>query len=53
MEPTNMTIRDLDFGNDVIPVIPQDEALNLDIKFYFSDVSSTYTRRRSGKYEKR
>jgi len=35
----NTTMRDLDSSNDVISVIPQDEALNLDIKFYFSKVS--------------
>lgn len=32
-------MQDLDYANDVIPVIPQDEILNLDIKFYFSKVS--------------
>ena len=31
-------MRDLDSTNDVIAVIPQDEVLNLDIKFYFSKV---------------
>jgi len=35
----NKTMQDLDYANDVIPVIPQDETLNLDIKFYFSKVS--------------
>jgi len=33
-------MRDLDSSSDVIPIVPQEEALNLDIKFYFSKVSS-------------
>jgi hypothetical protein len=33
-------MRDLGSTYDVVDVIPQDEALNLDIKFYFSKVSS-------------
>jgi hypothetical protein len=36
----NTTMRDLDSTYDMVAVIPQDEALNLDIKFYFSKVSS-------------
>ena len=36
----NTTMRDLDSTNDVIAVIPQDEVLDLDIKFYFSKVPS-------------
>ena len=32
----NRMMRDVDSGNDVVPIIPQDEALNIDIKFYFS-----------------
>ncbi|KAF8636263.1 hypothetical protein AX16_011033 [Volvariella volvacea WC 439] len=36
----NTTMRDLDSGNDMIAVIPQDESLNLDIKFYFSTVAN-------------
>jgi ABC-type transport system involved in Fe-S cluster assembly fused permease/ATPase subunit len=33
-------MRDRGSNIDVISVTPQDEALNLDIKFYFSKVSS-------------
>ena len=32
-------MRDLSSSSDVIPIIPQEEALNLNIKFYFSKVS--------------
>lgn len=35
---TNETMRDLQSGDDVISVIPRDEVLNLNIKFYFSKV---------------
>jgi hypothetical protein len=34
-QPNGM-MRDIDSGNDVVSIIPQDEVLNLDIKFYFS-----------------
>jgi hypothetical protein len=37
----NTTMRDLGSTFDMVAVIPQDEALNLDIKFYFSKVSGT------------
>jgi len=36
----NTTMRDLGSTYDVVAVIPQDEALNLDIRFYSSKVSS-------------
>lgn len=36
----NTTMRDLGSTNDVVAVIPQDEILNVDIKFYFSNISS-------------
>ncbi|CAA7270102.1 unnamed protein product [Cyclocybe aegerita] len=36
----NSSMRDIDSTNDVVAIIPQDEGLNLDLKFYFSKVSS-------------
>ncbi|KXN89310.1 Dye-decolorizing peroxidase msp1 [Leucoagaricus sp. SymC.cos] len=39
---SNAAMRDIDSSDDMIAVIPQDEALNFDLKFYFSKVSSVH-----------